>query len=115
MRPVSLHDDRIEALHRYRSWTAIEHAIEGFRGESWSGRRNKLKALREALREGSQAVNQFRAKYLFNADDDVPYLLPELPNISDDLYRESGYHDGRCMYFDAIEALDWFIALDNTG
>lgn len=71
------------------------------RGEpKWSGKRNKLKALRDALRAGPQAVKDFRRNYL---DGD---LLPGF--VPGELYQESGWHAKQCGYFDALELFDHY-------
>jgi hypothetical protein len=66
----------------------------------WSGRRNKLKALREALRAGQQSVRDFRRNYLDG--DPLPGFVPG------ESYQESGWHANRCGYFDALELFDHY-------
>lgn len=104
MRPVSLdHSDST-----WRSWHTFTALMEDFqdrkRGKekAWSDRRNKVKALRDALRAGPDAVKLF-----LNTIDG------ELPDIS--LRRDmktQGWQGPECGYFDAVEALDFFIPLE---
>lgn len=101
LRPVTLDKNPEES---YRAWAVVSKGIKEFRGKEWVGRRNKLKALREALRSGSEAVEQFRLR--FNIDK-LPEVEPSRTN-----WREKGWHGGYCGYFDAIELVDWFIPLE---
>ena len=59
MRPVALTTDGSD----WRTWANFSGAAIGFQGgdKAWRGRRNKVKALREALRGGPEAVKHFLA------------------------------------------------------
>ena len=87
-----------------RTWTVIEKGIAEFHGEGWAGRRNKVKALRDALREGPDAVRYFLRK--FNENRPLPEVEPSLTN-----WKDTGWQGGYCGYFDALELADWFIPL----
>ena len=87
-----------------RTWTVIEKGITEFQGENWAGRRNKVKALRDALREGPDAVRHFLTK--FNENKPLPEVEPSLPD-----WKTTGWQGGSCGYFDALELADWFIPL----
>lgn len=87
-----------------RTWTVIEKGIAEFQGEGWAGRRNKVKALRDALREGPDAVRYFLRK--FNENRPLPEVEPSLTN-----WKDTGWQGGYCGYFDALELADWFIPL----
>lgn len=107
MRPVRLTpvDDR-----DWRSWDTFSDILNSFATEkSWLGRRNKVKALREALRNGPDATQLF----LNNLADDT-----ELPNssglVSVPQARTRGWHGDRCVYFDAVEALDFHVHLEGV-
>ncbi|MFY9224926.1 MAG: hypothetical protein WAQ98_19795 [Blastocatellia bacterium] len=100
-RPVTLHKNISQKIH---SWQTVKKALEAFQSSDWATRRNKIKALREALREGKDDIEQFINKFL---DEDG---LPEL-ELSDADYRKKGWHNKECPYFDAIEMMDWFIPL----
>lgn len=102
LRPVTLDDNPVTPL---RSWPVIREGIYAFQGEQWAGRRNKIKALRDALREGRDAVKHFRAK--FNENKPLPNILALEANLA-----EEGWQSGCCGYFDAVELSDWFIPLE---
>lgn len=106
-----------------RQWKSIEQVVFDFQDKEkdkrdkkdksdkkvvwWSTRRNKLKALREALRDGPEAVKQFRLKFSVAE-------LPEITDVSSLDYRQTGWYDRKCLYFDAIELMDWFIPLEKN-
>jgi len=101
LRPVTLEENIKES---YRAWPVIKKGIDKFREPAWVGRRNKLKALREVLRLGEDAVQQFLLKYGLDG-------LPEVDPSLDD-WPVKGWHSGYCGYFDAIELVDWFIPVE---
>jgi hypothetical protein len=101
LRPVTLDINSWQAQH---AWPVIRQGIEAFQQEQWVGRRNKIKALRDALREGPSAVEHFIVA--FNNGDPLPSVLPEMFN-----WPLSGWQSGSCGYFDAIELADWFVPL----
>lgn len=102
LRPVALDSNSKQAQ---RAWPVVLGGIEAFQGEEWAGRRNKIKALRNALREGPSAVEHFLVA--FNKGDKLPLVLPEMQN-----WPSTGWQAGWCGYFDAIELVDWFIPLE---
>jgi len=88
-----------------KSWRAFRHAVREFNeGKDWKDRRNKVKELREQLRQGQDATKQFRK--LFE--------LPPLPDIGVPDCRESGWSGTTCAYFDTIEAMDLFVDLEEA-
>jgi hypothetical protein len=105
LRPLTLTDNPLEG--GARAWPTVRRLLQDFQGESWAGRRNKVKALRDALREGPDAVKQFRTQY--------DATLPAIAAVSE--FAVSGWvawdsrDGGRCGYFDALEAADWFMPL----
>jgi hypothetical protein len=102
MRPVRLNPPNGD----WRSWETFTQVMQTFQDEDgpWAGRRNKVKALRQALRDGRQAVPHFLASY--------PDLksLPEIRGLP--TMAEQGWQGPRCGYFDAIEALDFYVPLE---
>lgn len=98
-RPISI------GTSAWPSWAAFQKVTDDFKnGEKWSGRRNKVKALREALRAGELAVEQFRTNFSISLD--------EMPKIDDMPQAQTrGWDSNRCAYFDAIEATDFFVQL----
>jgi len=103
LRPVIVGDAKAGS-NFYRTWAAVEKSIEELQGENWAERRNKLKALRDALREGPEAVKYFRIK--FNEGKPLPRFDASCTN-----WEQSGWYSGYCGYFDALELVDWFIPL----
>jgi Cas10/Cmr2, second palm domain len=114
MRPVRMAEQK-----DWRTWENFQRltAVLNYDGR-WAGRRNKLKALREALRAGKQSVREFLALYLRTADQKDP-ALPKLTGASDTLAKEgfvSSLYGRRtvdyCGYFDALEAMDHHLFLE---
>ncbi|MBI3950571.1 MAG: hypothetical protein HY314_08970 [Acidobacteria bacterium] len=101
LRPVTLN---LNPNQPHRSWEVVRKGIDAFQGTDWAGRRNKIKALRDALREGPDSVKHFLTK--FNVSKPLPDVEPSLNN-----WPTTGWHGGDCGYFDAIELVDWFIPL----
>lgn len=106
LRPVALAAD--PATTSGGTWPTVLSAIQAFQQEGWSERRNKAKALRDALRGGPDAVHWFCVKYLNNGS--LPTLTGGLEN-----WPHLGWHGTRCGYFDAIEIFDRFISLNRIG
>lgn len=95
MRPVRLDDSGTE----WRTWEQFAQIVNAFKGNYAN---SKVKALREALRDGPKAAERFiRANML-----DKP--LPEIPGHS----ISGGWIGEHCVYFDAIEAMDFFKPLE---
>lgn len=103
MRPlrVSTSSDSIKV---WQDWSTFRQIIDAFQNdEDWSKKRNKLKALRDALRGEDDVVRLFIQNYGLSA-------LPDIPGQN--LMRQYGWQGGKCGYFDALESLDFFIPLD---
>lgn len=86
------------------TWAMLDRVIREFQdGKDWRERRNKVKELREVLRQGGTAVQQFRHAF----------SLPNLPMIdaSHSDLQTQGWVGNYCGYFDAIEALDFYLPL----
>ena len=101
MRPIRLNPGGTT----WRTWKTLRNLLREFQKPDgdWAGRRNKVMALREALRGGSTAVRAFLANY----------RIEQLPQISGQPdMKTSGWQGADCGYFDAIEALDFFVPLD---
>ncbi len=84
----------------WRSWQVFRQITADFKTESWP--RSKVKALRDTLRAGKVEVKAF----LRNNNS---RLLNAVPHIED--LAKDGWHGERCGYFDAIEAIDFFVPL----
>ncbi len=103
LRPVELTDDT--PYCQGRTWQTLETVLHAFQGEKWRHRRNKVKALREALRQGDpDTIHWFRTKYLEGGE------LPPVPNGRANWPTE-GWDGELCGYFDAIELIDHYIPL----
>lgn len=101
LRPVTLNDND---PHEPRAWPVIKRGALAFQKPEWFLRRNKAKALLEALRGGVEYVKQFRFRY--NNSRELPDLQTSMRN-----FPTSGWHGCYCGYFDALELLDWYIPL----
>jgi len=108
MRPVVLASESAP-YQGWRTWHNFVQVTLAFKtNEAWRDRRNKVKSLREALRQGTpEAVENFRN--LHRVPD-----LPPLENTSPEAQKR-GWVGKRTPYFDAIEAMDFFIPLDEEG
>lgn len=94
-RPLLLNHDS-----EWRTWGNFTNIVTNF-ATQWGDKRNKVKELREVLRQGDAAVQAFLALY----------GLPALPKlVGQD--AEGGWANKTCTVFDAIEALDWFLILE---
>ncbi|MBI5650396.1 MAG: hypothetical protein HZC40_08125 [Chloroflexi bacterium] len=102
LRPLRITQPEKDRVH---SWEAFARVVNEFQTDekNWVGRHNQIKALRDALREGTLAVEQFRKAH------DLAQL-PELDETQPD-FRLRGWQGKVCGYWDAIEALDFFVPL----
>lgn len=110
MRPVLLVGDEIE----WRSWSVMSQLLKKFMKEEWHDKRNKVKALREVLRTGPEAVQEFLRTYRLHKHG-LPYVNINVSNITQTGwgdYKREDYQ--RCVYFDAIEAMDFYIDLEQV-
>ena len=99
VRPVALRDETPVGIHR---WSVVERLTSAFQKDAWAEKRNKAKLLRDALREGADAVERFRKVYVDKGKDED---LPPLDGF------ENGWCEGVCGYFDALELMDIHIPL----
>jgi hypothetical protein len=94
MRPLAL---QASATGDWRTWPNFVSLLSAFQDrKAWP--RNKVMALREALREGKDAVESFLTNYM---DKNLPLIVSQAAD-----YPKSGWAEGRCVYFDAIEMID---------
>lgn len=96
----------------YRAWQVVRKGVDHFQDALgvadytkppvWSGKRNKAKALRDSLRIGREEVKRFM----------VAFGIEQLPDVGiGSAFREGGWHQNYCAYFDALELADWLIPL----
>lgn len=102
MRPLLLHTDPDD----WQNWENFESIINKFETDLWKGKRNKVKALREVLRRDKDATKEFLTSY----------QLKELPKIAatgfdTEMLAKQGWLNDVCGYFDAIEAIDFYLPL----
>ncbi len=106
MRPISL---KKESDNDWRTWEGFTKIVKDFNeDEDWKGRRNKVIALREVLRQGIEATQKFLKNYRIK-DEQLP-VFPEFSGQSLSL-AQKGWINGICGYFDAIEAMEFYISL----
>lgn len=107
MRPVLVNDQALPAsVRNWRTWDTFTNIIDVFRDPNgdWAQSRNKLKKLREALREGPEATKQFLQ---IAAPGKHLYTAPGNPDSA-----ETGWIAGdRSTCFDALEAFDFYVPL----
>jgi hypothetical protein len=99
MRPLRLESDSSDSFE-WRTWSNFAQLVSELQNES-KYPRNKLMALRDALRGGPETTKRFIAARLLEAQ------LPQIPSYTTD----NGWIGGHCAYFDAIEAMEFFIPL----
>jgi len=130
MRPVWLSHQQ-----EWRTWEGFKHVTQDFAsGNDWKESKNKVLALREVLRQGEIAIKEWLK--IQKLHEPVPdeknidrektaiaqflsvYRLKTLPSFlvkdgKEISLQTKGWVDDRCGYFDAIEAMDFY--LDITG
>jgi CRISPR/Cas system-associated protein Cas10 (large subunit of type III CRISPR-Cas system) len=101
MRPMRSHPYQ----NQWRTWAGFSQVVNNFlTHQDWKDRRNKVIALREVLRQGKKATEQFIQAYSLEK-------LPDFPEANTNLAKEGWYTD-ICGYFDAIEAMDFYTPLE---
>jgi len=112
MRPVYLHSES-----DWRNWTDFSQVVREFNTHrNWVGRRNKVVALREQLRQGSDKTKQFLQVYGLHKD-----YLPCFSAAQTDDFHQTGWTDDPrtneriCAYFDAIEAMEFHVPLEEKN
>lgn len=106
MRPVYL-----QSQSEWRNWDKFSQVVHHFNTHlDWIGRRNKVIALREQLRQGAEKTKQFLQVYGLDEN-----YLPRYSK-NDDFHQCGWTDDPRtnqrvCGYFDAIEAMEFHIPL----
>lgn len=103
IRPMRSHE--LEGNDWQVNWTDFAEVVKTFNEQDpWKDKRNKVIALREVLREGAKATEQFLNAYGIQK-------LPEFSPKANSLLKKQGWLDKVCYYFDAIEAMDFYIPL----
>lgn len=112
MRPVYLKSDS-----DWRNWNDFSQVVDTFnKDQIWAGSRNKVMSLREKLREGSEKTQQFLQIYKLDEHYLPNYCKTDLADLD-----KCGWIDNPrtnkavCGYFDAIEAMEFYIPLKEKG
>jgi hypothetical protein len=100
LRPLMVEKAEGVSSPAWQTWQTFTEQVKGFRQSFWSTQRNKQKDLREVLRKGTDFTRKFTQQNGF---------MPEFPSMPSDDVQETGWHENQCLYFDALEALDFFI------
>jgi hypothetical protein len=96
MRPIYLRRES----DVWRTWPDFCETVQALRSSpNWVGKNNKVKHLREVLREGHSRTQQFLKLY----------RLTDLPGYmrASNTLRKTGWEPEMCGYFDPIEAMDF--------
>lgn len=106
MRPVRLEQYRSD----WHSWDTFTTVVEELNKEGgyWKERRNKVIELREVLRQGENATQEFLKAYKLEP-------LPSIPDWRSKNLAQDGWLDNVCGYFDAIEAMEFYISLEDES
>lgn len=105
MRPLSLSTNTRDT-ESWKSYQSFKNVVKSFLQPEWREKRNKVKALRDALRNGEDAVKNFISLYR------VESQRPEVKNHKNQIVGENGWEQDICLWFDAIEMLDLFYPLE---
>ncbi len=108
MRPIYL-----QSHNDWRNWDDFSQVVHNFNTHpDWAGSRNKVIALREQLRQGTQKTKQFLQVYGLDKN-----YLPKFTKENNDDFCQCGWIDDPrnneriCGYFDAIEAMEFHVPL----
>ncbi len=84
-------------------WEDMAKVIQEFKeGVAWKDKQNKVITLRQVLREGDKATEQF----LIACGDELPEF-----SKANSIVKKQGWLNNKCYYFDAIEAMKFYIPL----
>ncbi|MFN8472207.1 MAG: hypothetical protein U0822_08465 [Anaerolineae bacterium] len=103
MRPLAFRD---ATPAQWRTWSVFKAMIARFNEKEWAERHNKIKGVQTVLRDGSHAAEQFRTLY------GLP-LLPDI--IGNPAAATTGWIGDRCTCYDPIEALEFFVPLEEAA
>ncbi len=87
---------------RWNTWEVFRDLTTFFQTDPvWSRRRSQQKTLKDALRKGPDYVQLFRR---ISLEGELLPRYEEQPN-----FQNTGWYEGKCGYFDSLEAADFFI------
>jgi hypothetical protein len=102
LRPLVVDKATDIATPAWQTWQTFTEQVAGFRLPTsfWSTQRNKQKDLREVLRKGADSTRKFTKQ-----NGELPgFAAAPTNNVVD-----TGWIEKQCLYFDALEALDFFV------
>jgi hypothetical protein len=100
----------LEADTKWRTWKAFSPILKSFNDDDWQEKKNKIMALREVLTQGPRATNQFLLNY---RQGDLPKFQSQTGN--EPFLSSEGWVNQICGYFDAIEAMDFYLGLEEDS
>lgn len=101
LRPLTLGSNPED---KHRAWPVFGNILSQYQTK-WAERRNKMKTLRDSLRRGPDAVQEFLNLYELKN-------LPESGLEKDKASQKTGWVHNRCRDFDALEMTDWYIPIE---
>jgi hypothetical protein len=107
LRPIFVSEpDDANGIAVKQTWRTFQSILTHFQTQ-WGSHQNKAEGLRAILRKGSAETQLYKMRYLSDSDS------PDLPNVAG--FADSGWHDGYCGYYDALELMDKYIPLTTEG
>lgn len=101
MRPIQMD----KTIGEWRDWAQFSGMVYEFNnGQKYP--RSRIKAFREALREGTDSATAFINSYFKDREGNL--TLPPIMNLD----TKSGWIGTECAFFDAIEAMEFFAPLE---
>lgn len=91
MHPVTVGANKALGWRSWENFVALQTIFK----QRWP--KSKLMALRETLRQGEGAVRIFTRNY---------DALPIIEGLGQSQYPQAGWHERRCVYFDAIDMIE---------
>ena len=115
MRPLVVAKEPNVSTPAWQTWQTFINQIRDFR-KDWKDQRNKQKELLQTLRKGSGPTLKFTGLH-----GSLPTISEALPvkdtHKSGWLIKDpnKGVREDQCLYFDALEAMDFFIYPEDTA
>jgi hypothetical protein len=109
LRPLVVAKEPDVSTPAWQTWQTFINQIHDFRKES-DIQRNKQKDLLETLRKGSEPTRKFTSLHGYLPEISVPLPVKDA-HVSGWLNKDMSkdLREDQCLYFDALEAMDFFI------